>query len=67
MSVKRTFRQRAIIDKLTTVLNPRPTALGSPPSYAISIGNHSEPTLLDNGTIEKIADKLLRGSHQPKR
>ena len=97
--VRRTFTQRAIIDKLTRVLNPIPIAPGGawscpvfdgptvrltfkpvkgrpgavvtayicPPGYDITIGNHSEPALVDNGKIEKIADKLLRGSHQPKR
>ncbi len=96
---KRTFRQRAIIDKLSRVLNPLPiapsspyschgyagptvqltfepvkgrpvtvvTAIACPSGYAISIGRHSEPALVDNGKIEKIADKLLRGSHQPNR
>ena len=97
--IKRTFRQRAIIDKLTRVLNSEPVAPGGswscpvfggptvkltfkpvngrqgavvtgytcPPGYDLSIGGHSRPTLADNGKIEKIADKLLRGSHKPKR
>lgn len=101
--VKRTFRQRAIIDKLIRVLNGDPVAPGGawscpefgpaydgltvrltfepvkgrpgafvaaytcPPGYAISIGKHSEPALVDNGKIEAIARILVRGSHQPKR
>jgi len=101
--LKRTFRQHAIIDKLTRVLNAEPVAPGGtwscpmfgpgyngqtvkltfnpvkgkagaivtgyicPPGYELSIGGHNQPTLADNGKIEKIADKLLRGSHQPKR
>jgi hypothetical protein len=101
--LKRTFRQRAIIDKLTRVLNADPVAPGGtwncplfgpaydgltvrltfesakggpgavvsaficPPGYDMSIGGHSQPALADNGKIEKIAEKLLRGSHQPKR
>jgi hypothetical protein len=102
--IERTFRQRAIIDKLTRVLNAEPVAPGGtwfcplfggptvkltfkpvkgrqgavvtgyicPPGYHLSIGGHSRPALVDNGKIEKIADKLLRkqtprGSHKPKR
>lgn len=97
--VKRTFRQQAIIDKLTRVLNPIPIAPGGvwscpafngptvqltfdpvkgrpeavvtayvcPPGYTISIGKRGEPALVDNGKIERIAEKLLRGPHQPKR
>lgn len=99
----RTFRQRAIIDKLTRVLNADPVAPGGfwncpeygpsndgrtvrlifvpvkgrpgavvtayfcPPGYEMSIGGHSQPTLAGNGKIEKIADKLLRGSRKPSR
>lgn len=98
-----TFRQRAIIDKLTRVLNADPVAPGGvwscpefgptydgvtvrltfepvkgkpgavvtayscPPGYDMSIGAHSQPALTDNGKIEKITDRLLRGSHQPNR
>ena len=53
--VRQTFRQRAIIDKLSRVLNGLPA----------SPGDHSQPALVDNGQIEKIADHPLRGSHKP--
>lgn len=70
--VKRTFRQQAIIDKLARVpVNGWPGAVVMayvcPPGYAISIGRHGEPAVVDNGKIDRIAEELLRGPHQPKR
>jgi|HubBroStandDraft_1064217.scaffolds.fasta_scaffold55979_2 hypothetical protein len=87
--LQRTFRQRAIIDKLARVLNSLPASPGGWEScpaifatyaltfkpvkgqagatvtvpgcfaYNISTGGQSQPSLVDNGKIETIAQSLL--------
>lgn len=87
--VRRTFRQQAIIDRLTTVLDGLPASPGGlvncpaitaiyelnfKPvrghadakvsavgcySYSVWVGGHSEPALVDNGKLEKIAHSLM--------
>ncbi|HWF81410.1 MAG TPA: hypothetical protein VN695_12575 [Streptosporangiaceae bacterium] len=65
-----TFRQRAIIDKLTRVLNGLPASPGGVAHCPVMLRVYYltfEPVKgqAASGKIEKIADHLLRGSHKP--